>query len=161
MRLLTSFATLRGLPADQWAPRHRAICLLLLAHLPGLAILGALEGFGPLHIVADLVPLAVMAALAWWPSGSQLARSIFASLGLVTASAMTVHTTGGATEAHFHFFVMLPIIGLYLDWRPFALAVGYIVVHHVALALVFPEQVYPGHPSVATILEKSAIHAAF
>src|SRR5690242_15088829 len=46
MSLLRSFATLRGLPADQWAPRHRAICALLLAHLPGLAVLGAIEGFG-------------------------------------------------------------------------------------------------------------------
>ena len=141
MRLLTSFATLRGLPADQWAPRHRAICALLIAHIPGLALLGAIEGFAPLHIAADLVPLAVMAALACWPSGSQLARSIFASLGLVTASAMLVHTTGGAIEAHFHFFVMLPIIGLYLDWRPFVLSIGFIVVHHIGVALAFPERI--------------------
>jgi len=161
MRLLTSFATLRGLPAEQWAPRHRAICALLLAHLPGLAVLGALEGFGPAHIALDLLPLTVLAALAYWPSATQLARSIFAALGLVTASAMTVHTTGGAIEAHFHFFVMLPIIGLYLDWRPFALAVGYIVVHHAGLALLFPHEVYPGDPSLRTVLVKSAIHAAF
>jgi methyl-accepting chemotaxis protein len=161
MRLLTSFATLRGLPADQWAPRHRAICALLLAHIPGLAVLGAVEGFAPLHIAADLLPLAVLAALASWQSSTRLVRSIFAALGLVTASAMLVHTAGGTTEAHFHFFVMLPIIGLYLDWRPFALAVGYIVVHHAAFALVFPHQVYPGKPSLVTVLEKSAIHAAF
>jgi methyl-accepting chemotaxis protein len=161
MRLLMSFATLRGVPADQWAPRHRAICALLLAHLPGLAVLGAAEGFGPAHIAADLMPLAVLAALAAWPSATQLARSIFAALGLVTASAMTVHTAGGAIEAHFHFFVMLPIIGLYLDWRPFALAVGYIVAHHAGFALLFPEQVYPGDPSLRTVLAKSAIHAAF
>jgi methyl-accepting chemotaxis protein len=161
MRLLTSFATLRGLPADQWAPRHRAICALLLAHLPGLAVLGAIEGFGPLHIAGDLLPLAVFAALASWSSATRLTRSIFASLGLVTASAMLVHTTGGAIEAHFHFFVMLPIIGLYLDWRPFALAVGYIVVHHAGFAIAFPDQVYPGDPSVTTVIEKTAIHAAF
>jgi methyl-accepting chemotaxis protein len=161
MRLLPSFASLRGLPADQWAPRHRAICALLLAHLPGLAALGAIEGFGPLHVAADLMPLAVMAALAYRPSASQLARSVFASLGLVTASAMTVHTTGGAIEAHFHFFVMLPIIGLYLDWRPFALSVGYVVLHHAAIAMVFPDQVYPGDPSAVTVLEKSTIHAVF
>jgi methyl-accepting chemotaxis protein len=161
MRLLTSFATLRGLPAEQWAPRHRAICALLLAHLPGLAVLGAVEGFGPLHIAGDLLPLAVLFALAARPAGTRLARSIFGALGLVTASAMTVHTTGGAIEAHFHFFVMLPIIGLYLDWRPFALAVGYIVVHHAGLAIAFPDQVYPGDPSIQTVLLKSAVHAAF
>src|SRR3954452_18333854 len=161
MRLLTSFATLRGLPADQWAPRHRAICGLLLAHLPGLALLGALEGFAAPHIALDLLPVALFAALAARPSGSQLVRSICAALGLVTASAMTVHTAGGAIEAHFHFFVMLPIIGLYLDWRPFALTVGYIVVHHAAFAIAFPNQVYPGDPSTEVVLAKSAIHAAF
>src|SRR5689334_620997 len=161
MRLLRPFATLRGLPADQWAPRHRAICALLLAHLPGLAVLGAIEGFGPLHVAADLLPLAVLLALAAAPRGTQLARSIFGAMGLVTASAMLVHTTGGAIEAHFHFFVMLPIIGLYLDWRPFALAVGYVVAHHAAFAIVFPDQVYPGDPSTVTVLEKTAIHAAF
>jgi hypothetical protein len=124
MRLLTSFSTLRGLPADEWAPRHRAITALLLAHIPGLALFGLLQGFGPLHVALDVLPLAAFWVLAARKSGSQLQRSIFAALGLVSASVVLVHTSGGAINTHFHFFVMLPVIGLYLDWRPFALAVG-------------------------------------
>ena len=161
MRLIASFATLRGLPRDEWAPRHRAICALLLAHLPGLAVFGALRGFGPLHIAGDLVPLALLSALAARPSASQLNRSICAALGLVTASAMSVHTSGGAIAAHFHFFVMLPVIGLYLDWRPFALAVGYVVVHHAGFALFFPHEVFPGDASTLVVLGQTAVHAAF
>ena len=161
MRMLTSFATLRGLPAADWAPRHRAISVLLIAHLPGLVALGLLEGFGLLHTVLDLLPLAVFAALAAWGARTQLQRSIFASLGLVTASAMLVHTTGGAIEAHFHFFVMLPIIGLYLDWRPLALAVGYVVVHHAGFALLFPQEVYGDTHGVVEVLERTGVHASF
>jgi methyl-accepting chemotaxis protein len=74
---------------------------------------------------------------------------------------MTVHTVGGELEAHFHFFVMLPIIGLYLDWRPFALSVGYVVVHRAGFALIFPEQVYPDANGTAAVLARTAIHAGF
>jgi methyl-accepting chemotaxis protein len=161
MRLLTSFSTLRGLPADEWAPRHRAITALLLAHIPGLALFGLLEGFALPHVVVDVLPIAILAALATRTSASQLQRSIFAALGLVTASVVLVHTSGGAINTHFHFFVMLPVIGLYLDWRPFALAVGYVVAHHAGFALLFPDEVYPGDPSVVEVLTQSAIHAAF
>src|SRR4051812_2743235 len=111
MRLLTSFLTLRGLPADEWAPRHRAISALLLAHIPGLFVLGLLYGLGPAHVVVDVLPLALLWALAARRSASQLQRSTFAALGLVTASVVLVHTTGGAINTHFHFFVMLPVIG--------------------------------------------------
>jgi hypothetical protein len=100
MRLITSFATLRGLPEDAWRPRHAAICILLIAHLPGLAVLGLLEGFGAGHIALELLPLAVLAGLALWPQRTQMQRSTFAALGLVTALAMTVHTVGGTIEAH-------------------------------------------------------------
>jgi methyl-accepting chemotaxis protein len=161
MRLLTSFLTLRGLPADEWAPRHRAISLLLLAHVPGLVAFGLLEGYGLGHVVLDVLPLAILWALAARPGASQIQRSTFAALGLVTASVVLVHTAGGAIDAHFHFFVMLPVIGLYLEWRPFALAVAYVVAHHAGFALMYPSEVYPGDPSVAEVLVKSAIHAAF
>jgi methyl-accepting chemotaxis protein len=161
MSLLAPLTSLRGLPADQWAVRHRAICILLLAHLPALALFNALEGFSVGHILLDLLPLAVLTGLAFRPGGSRLARSIFAAVGLVTASAITVHSAGGVTEAHFHFFVILPIIGLYLDWRPFAIALGYVVVHHLGFALVFPEAVYPDMPGMGAVVQRTLIHAAF
>jgi methyl-accepting chemotaxis protein len=128
---------------------------------PGLFVFGLLEGFGAAHVVVDVLPLAVFWALAARRSASQLQRSTFASLGLVTASVVLVHTSGGAINTHFHFFVMLPVIGLYLDWRPFALAVAYVVAHHAGFAVLFPHEVYPGDPTVTQVLVQSAIHAAF
>ena len=35
-----------------------------------------------------------------------------------------VHLTGGLTEAHFHFFVMVGLVSLYQDWVPFGVALA-------------------------------------
>jgi len=36
------------------------------------------------------------------------------------ASALAVHLADGSIEAHFMFFVMIIVISLYEDWRPFS-----------------------------------------
>ena len=59
-------------------------------------------------------------------------RVVAASFGLITASAMLVHLSGGYIEAHFHFFVMIGVLTLYQDWVPFLVAIGYVVLHHGA-----------------------------
>ena len=67
-------------------------------------------------------------------------------LGLITASAVIVHLSGGVVEAHFHFFVMVGVITLYQDWLPFGLALGYVVVRHAVLGALTPAQVF-NHPA--------------
>ena len=52
------------------------------------------------------------------------------TLGLLTCSASLVHVMNGAIEAHFHFFVIVAVLGLYEDWVPFLLAIGYVLFHH-------------------------------
>ena len=59
----------------------------------------------------------------------------------MTGSAMLVHLANGAVQAHFLFFAMLPVVGLYLDWLPFALSVGFVVFHH---AVVGVDRARPG-----------------
>jgi hypothetical protein len=39
-----------------------------------------------------------------------MARACAAVFGLVTASALLVHLSGGTIEVHFHFFVMVGLI---------------------------------------------------
>jgi diguanylate cyclase (GGDEF)-like protein len=51
-----------------------------------------------------------MSALA----GAAARRAVPAVLGLITASAVIVHVSGGVVEAHFHFFVMVGVITLCL-----------------------------------------------
>ena len=51
-------------------------------------------------------------------------------MGLLTASAVLVHLSDGVIEMHFHYFVMVGVITLYQDWRPFLVAIGYVVLQH-------------------------------
>jgi hypothetical protein len=93
-----------------------------------------------------VTPIVVAALAASHPALGRRARSTAAVLGLVTASAVIVHLSGGVIEAHFHFFVMVGVITLYQDWLPFGLALGYVVVHHTMLGLLAPTEVF-NHPA--------------
>ncbi len=88
-------------------------------------------------------------------------RACIASFGLLSASAILVHLSGGYIEMHFHFFVMLAVITLYQDWRPFLLAVAYIALHHGGVGTVDPDAVY-NHPDAwANPWKWAAIHGGF
>ena len=71
------------------------------------------RGKGLAHAVAEVSPMAAFAVAAALPGLGRRARSAAAVLGLVTASAVIVHLSGGVVEAHFHFFVMIGVITLY------------------------------------------------
>jgi methyl-accepting chemotaxis protein len=159
--VLNAFPRLRGLPEEEWLPRHRAIVTILWLNVLAIMPYSLIQGYGVLHALADALPVAILAVLASMPQWSRGTRSSIAALGLVMASAVIVHIAGGAIAAHFHFFVVLPIIGLYLDWRPFALAVAFIVVHHFGFALISPHDVYDTAGSWNEILGRTAVHAAF
>ncbi len=161
-KVLAAFPRLRGLSHDEWAPRHTVIVTIILLHIPSVLAYGAARGMALGHLALDVVlPLGILAGLACWPKLSQSARSCAAAAGLIMCSALFVHASGGAIPAHFHFFVVLPIIGLYLDWRPFAVAVGLIVVHHLVFALIQPESVYMNHDGTGDIVKQTLVHAAF
>ena len=55
---------------------------------------------------------------------------------------MGVHVSGGVTEAHFSFFVVVVLLTLYEDWTVFALAVLYTLLHHGLLGTFAPEDVF-------------------
>jgi mannitol-specific phosphotransferase system IIBC component len=74
---------------------------------------------------------------------------------------VVVHLAGGLIEAHFHFFVMIPVVALYEAWLPFALGVAYVLVHHGVMGTLDPRSVY-NHPAA---WERpwvfAAVHAGF
>src|SRR3546814_1941327 len=113
----------------------------LWLHVPVLAVIGLVNGYDSRHVAADLalvVAFGVMARLAV----SRAWAATFAGLGLLTCSATLIHLTGGLTEAHFHFFVILPLVALYQDVRPFVASVAYVVLHHSVVTLLAPESVF-------------------
>ncbi|HET9221300.1 MAG TPA: histidine kinase dimerization/phospho-acceptor domain-containing protein, partial [Roseiflexaceae bacterium] len=105
--------------------------------------------------------IALAAFLASRSGRSRRFRAAVASIGLITASAISVHLAGGFIEMHFHFFVALIVISLYQDWLPFLLAIGYVVVEHGVLGTLAPTMVY-NHPDAWLHPWKwAAIHGGF
>ena len=129
------------LPHDVFHLRHRWIQRLLWAHVVGLPLFGLAQGYSVAHSLLEGSPLLAIAVIARFTTNRRLCASLMAT-GLLTSSAILVHLWDGAIEAHFHFFVMIPVLALYEDWIPFLLAVAYVAVHHGAAGAIDPGAVY-------------------
>ena len=151
----------RLLPDPLWFRRHRWIVWLLGAHAVGLTAFALLRGFSLPHSLVEGSMVAGAALAAASPRLSRSLRSVAASLGLVTASALVVHISGGAIEAHFHFFFVLGVLTLYQDWLPFLLAIAYVVLHHGILGAIDPTSVYNHPNAIAHPWRWALIHAGF
>jgi len=145
-----------ALSEADWRRRHRWVCVVLLAHvvlLPGYALLWDVPGLQALGFGAVLAVFLAAAAFddlrrylgddpdlpAWSPNWL---RSCAAALGLVVASGEIVQISQGWTEAHFHFFAMVPVVALYEAWAPFTVAVGYVLFQHGIVGTLFPQIVF-------------------
>jgi diguanylate cyclase len=149
------------LTPEAWARRHRGIVWLLWLHVAGVAVFALTSGKSLAHTLAEVSPMVAFALAAALPAFGRRARSAAAVLGLITASAVIVHVSGGVVEAHFHFFVMVGVITLYQDWLPFGLALAYVVVHHSVLGVLAPTDVF-NHPAALRSPWKWAlVHGAF
>jgi len=150
----------RTLPDESWERRHSWMVTLLWGNAAGLLVYSLYMGYSIPHSLADSVPVAVFAVVAR-AGFSRKVRAAVAATGLLTASALLVHASGGYIEAHFHFFVTIVVLTLYEDWTPFLLAAGYVVVHHGLGGALVPGDVY-NHSDAETHPWKWAlIHAAF
>ena len=132
------------LPA--WDRLHRGVLLLLGVHALGLPWFGLWMGHSLLHSAAAGLVLFAFCGGALATFWSRRTRSVSATLGLMTASALLVHLSGGYVEAHFHFFVMLAVVAPYRDWVPFATALLFIVIDHGVVGTLAPTLTY-NHPS--------------
>ncbi|WP_130648859.1 hypothetical protein [Egicoccus halophilus] len=129
--------------------RHRWLTVALLAHVPPLLALSMAVGGNRLGhaLVETSVPLLGLWVIGLRASHQRLAASA-TTFGLLTASALVVHTTGGQPEAHFHFFLVVAAVALYRDLVVFGVAAAFVVVHHAALTLISPTSVF-ADPAVA------------
>ena len=151
----------RPLPTAVWQQRHHGILVVLWLHVVGLLGFGLLSGSGLWHSLVEAGLVAGPTLLGSWGRGSRRVRAVLASLGLITASAVLVHLSGGYIEMHFHFFVMVVLIALYQDWVPFLLAIGYVVLHHGVLGVLMPTAVYNHPAAIAHPWLWAAVHGAF
>jgi len=146
------------LPDRDWERHHRVVLCLLLALSLVVPAYSALRGYSASHLAVHAAPLVLLTLLAAWHALSRTARAAAAALGLMTASALVVHASRGATEAHFMFFALLPLATVYAGWTPFLLAVGYVAVHHFVVGSLVPGVVFDhAQPVLGTAL----VHAGF
>ena len=151
----------RLLPDQVWSRRHRGLVRLLWLHVPALVLFGIARDKGIVHCLLEGQAIAALAVVAGWRGGSRMVRSIAASVGLVTCSAVLVHLWDGTTEGHFHFFVVVSLLILYQDWVPFLVAIGYVIVHHALLGVLAPHEVYSNPAAADDPWLWAAVHGSF
>ncbi len=149
------------LPEHIWRRRHRTIVGLMWFHVVALTIFGLVQGQPVGHMAFESSLLILPALLAGSEWASMKLRVVAASFGLITASAMLVHLSGGYIEAHFHFFVMIGVLTLYQDWVPFLVAIGYVILHHGVAGVLASESVYSHQDALAHPWRWALIHGGF
>jgi diguanylate cyclase (GGDEF)-like protein len=151
-----------SLPDAEWAQRHRVV-LSLLWLTNALVPLYALAAHHA-HAVSyapEYVAQLAFTSLAAWVAESRKWRSLSASMGLLTAAATLVDISGGLTEMHFTFFVIIVVLTLYEDWVPFLLAVAFVLIHHGIMGEVDPRAVFQNRSEWTHPWEWAGIHAGF
>src|SRR5258705_4200441 len=121
VRRLWSYLPSGGSLSDPlWKERCRLLTGLTWLHAALIAVWGLALGYRwevgliavvqfdtVLHTAAEGAIVAAFAAVATWARGNRTVQAIALALGLMSASAILVHLSGGLIELHFHFFVML------------------------------------------------------
>ena len=168
MRLTDAIAAVRhvlpvgsSLSYGAWQRRHPWMTRILLVHVVVLAVLQLVTGHSIAHTAADLSPVMISAAIAWHSGFRRRWRTLAATFGLVTCSALLVHVTGGLIESHFHFFAVIALVALYQEWSAFALAFLFVVVHHGVGGVLEPTLVYNHEAAWNRPLLWAFIHGGF
>jgi Stage II sporulation protein E (SpoIIE) len=150
------------LPPQTFETRHRVLLIVLCLHVPVLVAVAVAYGTPLEHAVLHPLPILAAAMLAWRVDNRR-ARSMIAVLGLLTCSAVLVHSMDGLIEAHFHFFIVLTVLAVYEDWAPYGLALAYVVVHHGLVGVGLPYRVFdhPGAEKGLDAWQWAGLHGLF
>jgi diguanylate cyclase (GGDEF)-like protein/PAS domain S-box-containing protein len=149
------------LPNEVWVRRHRAILIVLWLHVPALFVFGVARHETLLHSLGEAAVVTVFSAAATVLRPHRLLSTVLAALGLFTCSAVLVHLSGGFIEMHFHYFVMVGVITLYQDWRPFLIAIGYVVFQHGLAGALAPASVYNHQAAIDHPWQWAGVHGLF
>ena len=151
----------RELPADVWLGRHLRIVFLVWLHVPGVFVFALLTNHALGHASLEVVPILVTACLASSGVVSRRIRTVSATVGLMTASTVLVHLSGGKVEMHFHYFVGIAVISMYQEWLPFLLAIAFVVASHGILGTLLPNVIYNHADATAHPWTWAVVHGGF
>ena len=149
------------LPDVEHEARHRLVLAVLVALMPFLVLVGVVEYHGLPHVLLAVGTTVGLPTLAAWRLPDRRIRSLAASFGLMAASAALVHLWQGRIEAHFLFFVLLPLVALYQDWLPFLVSVATVLAHHAIVGVVQSADVYDHGAGQAAPLTWALVHVTF
>ncbi|MBI4002755.1 MAG: PAS domain S-box protein, partial [Nitrospira defluvii] len=150
-----------ALAEPAWASRHRGILTVLWIHALGVPLFGRYMGATSNLCLVGGAVLALVAAIAQLPAVPRRLQSAIATCGLMSASALLVHLSGGYIELHFHFFVMMSVIVLDQDWLPFLVGLQFIILDHGLVGTLLPAMVYRHAEGQAHPWTWALIHGAF
>ena len=150
-----------SLPEAVWQKRHRAMVVLLWLHVPALFAVGVATGHDWLHVALECSILVAFGVVGMSDHLHRNLRMVATSLGLLTASALLVHFSGGVIEMHFHFFVIVAAVTLYQAWLPFLTAIAYVVGQHGVMGVLDAASVYNHPAAVASPWRWAFVHGFF
>jgi signal transduction histidine kinase len=112
------------------------------------------------HTLLELMPVLLLLTVGARAKNRDVAMLAMA-MALMGESSLLVHYTGGLIEAHFLYFVLLPLVALYQNWRPFLVSIGFVVFHHGVVGTLYPEAVYNHQAAIDKPVLWGIIHATF
>ncbi|GAB2748337.1 methyl-accepting chemotaxis protein [Nocardioides pakistanensis] len=129
-----------------------------LVHIP--LILGVAVWRGVLDSVVWIGLAAIVAACALASRAlSQPLRASLVGFALMMTSTVLLHVSGGQTDIHIHFYVMLALVALYQDWSPFLVAIAMVGGHHLILGSLQAEAVFSDPAAQENPLAFALLHA--
>lgn len=147
------------LSADDVRRRARVIEVIVWLHVPLLVAVAVFGPMGARHGLVDVAPIAAMAIGARFAPTRSM-RNVMLSIALLGCSAGLIHLTGGLIEMHVHLYVGMVLVALLQDWRPYAISVGFVLVHHIGLSLLDPSSVFNHAAAQNRPILWALIHAA-
>jgi methyl-accepting chemotaxis protein len=147
--------------------RDQIVLGVVLAHVPAVALIGAVCGHFLVGLIVACVAAGLCAAGYATARGTRLFR-VYGGVLLMVDSAALIAASGGQTAMHFHVFIVITFLILYFDWLPIVAATIAIALHHVIGNLFFQPLVFGDMPmgenswlmvlihAVAVVLEAAA-----
>lgn len=146
------------LPDAAWNLRHRLILVFAMVASAIITVVSLLlQAPLGLALAQGAVP-AVVALVAWKaPLGRRLSASL-SSASLMLFACMAVQITG-ILEAHFLFFILVPVVALYEDWAPLATASFIVLGNYAVLGIAAPSRVYSHQSALDDPVKWAVIHS--
>src|SRR5688572_11897293 len=92
----------RAIAQEVWQRRHRGLLALLWLHVPLIFWYAIARDKTLLHSVQEVSFVAAAGLAARFGPKTRRFQSLAVTFGLVTASSILVHLSGGVIEFHFH-----------------------------------------------------------